>query len=625
MANLPRLRSPLFTCLLALAEPLTAAELWVAPNGSDQNPGTEAAPFATVQAAQRQGRELRRLADPSIANGVRIVMRGGNYALTVPLLVRPEDSGTATSPTVIAAAPGERPIISGGVAITAWRKFSGKISGLPAAAEGHVWIAETPRFNGRTFEFRQLWVGDHKAIRARAPNAESMARLLKWDRQQEEATVPAALVSSLRDPAGVELVVQQQWEIAVLRVRSIRIDGDEAHLNFYQPESRLEFEHPWPQPILPPEGGGAFFLANAIEFLDQPGEWFQDLTSGRVYYWPRDDEDLSRDAVLAPALETLVEIAGTADRPVAHVAFNGIGFRHTTWLRPSTHGHVPLQAGMFFVDAYKLTPKGTPDWRSLDNQAWIGRPPAAVSITGAQHLQFTSCRFEQLAFDGLDCVSTTSDAAITGNVFRDLGGNGILVGAFSAKGIEAHLPYAPADEREICSRIKITNNVVTDCANEDWGCVGIGVGFAREIAIEHNEIFNVSYTAVSLGWGWTRTLNAARNNRVHANHLHHFATRMCDTAGVYTLSAQPGTVVSENSIHSVKMSPYVDRPDHWFYLYTDEGSSFITVRDNWCEAEKFFQNANGPGNKWENNGPAVAAAIKDAAGLEPPYKSLLAP
>ena len=113
------------------------------------------------------------------------------------------------------------------------------------------------------------------------------------------------------------------------------------------------------------------------------------------------------------------------------------------------------------------------------------------------------------------------------------------------------------------------------------------------------------------------------NNRIVANHVHHVATRMCDTAGIYTLSVQPGTVVSENSVHAIQMSPYVFNPEHWFYLYLDEGSSFITVRDNWCPEEKFLKNANGPGNIWENNGPNVSKKVNDAAGLEPAFGDLL--
>ena len=69
--------------------------------------------------------------------------------------------------------------------------------------------------------------------------------------------------------------------------------------------------------------------------------------------------------------------------------------------------------------------------------------------------------------------------------------------------------------------------------------------------------------------------------------------------------------------------PFVPDPQHWFYLYLDEGSSGIVVRDNWCPSEKFLRNANGPGNVWTNNGPFVSEKIKTAAGLEPAYQSLL--
>ena len=79
----------------------------------------------------------------------------------------------------------------------------------------------------------------------------------------------------------------------------------------------------------------------------------------------------------------------------------------------------------------------------------------------------------------------------------------------------------------------------------------------------------------------------------------------------------------KNSIHDIHPSQYVPDPDHWFYIYLDEGSSFITVRDNWCPGEKFLKNANGPGNVWKNNGPGVAKQIQDAAGLEPHFRHLL--
>ena len=153
--------------------------------------------------------------------------------------------------------------------------------------------------------------------------------------------------------------------------------------------------------------------------------------------------------------------------------------------------------------------------------------------------------------------------------------------------------------------------------------MGIAAGYVRDTKIEHNEVFDLPYTGISVGWGWTKMTNCMGNNIIRANDVHHIAQRLGDTAGIYLLSAQPGTVVSENSVHDIEMSRYVPDPEHWFYLYLDEGSSFITVRDNWCPAMKFLKNANGPGNVWDNNGPQVSAAIKAAAGLEPAYRSLL--
>lgn len=617
---------PLFALSLLFA---TAAarggEIWVSPTGSDAAAGTRAAPLATVPAALRKGREWRRLNTPDAADGVKIVLRAGTYALYEPIFIRPEDGGTATSPTAIVAAGGERPVITGGVRIEGWRKLAAAPAGLPADARENVWTAPLPSFNGRTLEFRQLWVSGTKAVCARTPNGDAMERLAGWDRAARTAGLPAAIALP-DDLAGVEMTLLQAWEIAVLRLKSRIADGEVARVRFHDPESRVQFEHPWPQPPMPGTDGknAPFFLSNSLAFLDAPGEWFADQRAGLLYYWPRDGEDLAHAEVVAPALETLVRVAGTLDRPVQHVTIDGIAFAHTTWLRPSLLGHVPLQAGLFMLDAYSLKPKGTPDWRSLDNQAWLGRPPAAIEVEGAHDVRIVHCVVRHAAANALDLRAGVHDSAIEGCVVRDVGINGVMLGAFADGGTEAHLPHDPADARATTARVRVANNLIDDAANEDWGGVGIVAGFVRDTAVEHNEVRNCSYTGVSLGWGWTRTANAMRNNRVHANFIHHIATRTADNAGIYTLSAQPGTIVSENVVDAIAMSPYVHDAEHWFYLYTDEGSSFITVRDNWCPAEKFLQNATGPGNVWQNNGPRVSDAIKARAGLEPPWRERIA-
>ncbi|MCA1744626.1 MAG: hypothetical protein LC643_02730 [Bacteroidales bacterium] len=173
--------------------------------------------------------------------------------------------------------------------------------------------------------------------------------------------------------------------------------------------------------------------------------------------------------------------------------------------------------------------------------------------------------------------------------------------------------------RELCRFEVVRNNLITDVTNEDWGCVGIGVGYAHDIDISHNEISQVNYSGISLGWGWTSTVNAMKNNRVHANRIHDFARMLYDVGGIYTLSAQPNTVLSENVIYNLQKAPYAHIPDHYQYIYFDEGSAYIRAVNNWTEADKFFSNTPGPGNEWENNGPQVSEAIRQAGGLQPEF------
>jgi hypothetical protein len=602
-------------------------EIWVSPLGSDSNPGTIAKPMNTVGMALRKARELRRLSDSSVVGGIHIILRNGVYQLTEPLQVRPEDSGTASSTTTIEAAPGEKVSLSGGINIQGWKKAPSTLAGLPKAAQGKVWVAETPREGNRTREFRQMWINGQKATKASTYDDGKMQRILSVDKQKQALWIPKPSFELVHNGNNPEFFIHQWWAIAILRVKAIEVVGDSARVTFLQPESRIEFEHPWPAPFIDQKkdqnGNSAFYFSNALSFLNQPGEWFEDLAAGKVYYWPREGENLSTANVITPSLESLVHVEGTPDNPVSYVNFKGISFEYTGWMRPSQAGHVPLQAGMYMLDAYSLATPGTPDKAGLENQAWVGRQPASVTVKSANNIRFEHCNFQHLAATGLDLVSGTNHDKVEGCIFNDIGGTGLQIGYFGDAAFEAHLPYDPTDQREVCQFETISNNLITNCTNEDWGCVGISVGYARDINIEHNEVSNLNYSGICVGWGWTKTINCMRNNRIFANHIHHFAKQMYDVGGIYTLSAQPRTEIYNNSIHDLEKAPYTHDPNHWQYIYFDEGSSGIWVHDNWAEKDKFFTNSNGPGTKWENNGPQVTDSIKNIAGLEPAFKDLL--
>lgn len=588
---------------------MLGADIFVSPSGCDAADGSASAPKLTPAAALRQARELRRTNPAIAAEGVTIHLADGVYRLEEPLFIRPEDSGTASAPTVIKAGGDAR--LSGGVEIKGWRKA------------GRLMVADVPDFNGRPLEFRQLWVNGRKAVRARdVEDFEKMHRIYGVDNSARELLVPAKAVEKILSAPYAEMVLHEMWCVANLRIKNIRVKGDTARVSFHSPESRIQFEHPWPRPMVTKDGhNSAFYLTNARELLDRPGEWWLDILNRKVYYMPLPGETVA--SAEAPALEELVRVEGTLDRPVENIRFDGVAFNHTGWLRPSRQGHVPLQAGMYLTDGYKISPKmERRQNHKLDNQGWLGRAAAAVTVKGARNVDFTSCRFEHLGSAALDYEWGTEGGAVTGSLFRDIAGNGIVAGSFSPAAHETHLPYDPADGRELCSNLTVANNLITDAGNEDWGCTGICAGYVRGINIEHNELCELPYTGISLGWGWTRTVNCMRDNRVHANLIHHYARHMYDTAGIYTLGSQPHSFITENCVSDIYTPGYAHDPNHWFWLYTDEGSSFITVRSNHTPSEKYLQNANGPGNVWENNGPAVADSIRAAAGLTPDYHHL---
>lgn len=551
----------------------------------------------SIEKALQQAREERRLNN---ATDICLRLQEGVYQLNQPITIRPEDNGTRI------VADG-KVTISGGVSISGWKK------------EGKCYVADVPDFNGRPLEFRQLWVNGKKAVRARdVDDFEQMFRIRSVDKANETIYVPAKAVKKIINAKYPEMVLHEMWCIANLRIKNIKIQGDSAAVTFHQPESHVHFMHPWPSPMVTTDGhNSAFYLTNAKELLDSEGEWYLDARTSKLYYIPRKGEDMGSAEVIAPAVETLVQVAGTPDEPVKDVTFKGITFSYTTWMRPSVSGHAPLQAGMYMTEAYKLRPKmDRPNGdHKLDNQGWVGRPAAAVSLNCAENVSFTKCTFEHNASTGLDYHLYIKGGTVDRCTFRDIGGNGILAGGFSPEGFEAHKPYDPADRRIICTGLNITNNLITDVTNEDWGCVGIGAGFVRDIRICNNEISDVSYTGISVGWGWNQQPCSMANNLISGNLIYNYAKHMYDTAGIYTLGAQPHSLIKGNVVRDIYTPSYVHDPEHWFYLYTDEGSSGITVRNNWTPAEKYLKNANGPGNTWENNGPAVADSIKANAGI----------
>lgn len=589
--------------------------IWVAPDGDDTAQGTEQAPFATLQHALTHARDLRQQDTPM--GEIHIVLKGGTYRLDKTVNLTYEDSGKPYSPTIIEAAEGETPVISGGIEIEGWSN-AGTVNGLPEVAQQNVWMASTPQIDGSFLNFRQLYVNGVKMKRASTFDDLSMARLISVDKNAGELVIPRP--TEFNDvPEDLEMTIVQDWVVNHMRVENAEHNDYQSTLTFKQPESEIEFKRPWP--ILRAEENSfsnhCYYFSNALELLNRPQEWYNDYTGGKVYYWPRYGETTETIEVIAPVHETLVDIEGTLDRFVSHITFKGITFEHTTWMRPSESGQVSLQAGQYLLDAYSdpNTPAG--------NVAYVGRPSSGISVKNARNINFEDCLFQHMASTAVDFVSGTKQVKVEGCAFNDIGGTAVQAGFFGNETFEAHQPYNPEDSRVVCDSVYIGNNYIVNTANEDWGCLGICVGFAANVDICHNELRDLPYSAISMGWGWNTELSCMYNNHITANHINGFATQMRDAGAIYTLSAQPNSSIQGNRIEGVG-DPLFD-PVMWdmrhsqFDIYTDEGTDYFIVKDNWCERGEISKNKNGNHNTWGENSSNVDENIKLAAGLETEY------
>jgi len=454
-----------------------------------------------IHDALRQAREWRRTNDPRCQGGITITLQAGRYYMQEPLFLRPEDSGTKESPLTIRGI-GE--------------KHTSVICGDPRQQHTQVWPKE------------------------------GMEQMIAFDKDTRTIIIPAPPSSVLRDfvskKTPLEMVVHQRWAIAILRVKDIRMDNGLAIASFMEPESRLEFEHPWPQPVIGGEKGNSSFLLRTTEQRD--------------------------------GIEQLVIVDGAN-----YVRFEAITFDKTCWNRPLHKGHVTLQGGFPLVDAYKLKENpGLPWDEGLENQAWIERPVSAVTVRNAHHVDFHSVLFQNLAATALDFVDNISDCVVQNCTFGNIGGTAIMGGSFAESPMEVHRPYQHLAER--CQRLTIKENFVVDAANEDWGAVGIALGYVRHCTISKNHVFFLSYSGICVGWGWTPLNTGMENNRIEGNNVYNYARQLYDAGGIYTLSNQPGSVISDNKISAPYPAPYATN-DRGFCIYLDARTDGFTIENNY--------------------------------------------
>jgi len=518
-----------------------SAEFYVSPAGSDMAAGNRAAPFRTLEQARDAARPF------CGKEPVTVWLHDGIYSIEKTIEFDTRDSGTAENPVIYKAVPGETPVISGGEKLTGWQP------------DGNViWKAPTGGM-----EFRQIYVNGKKATRSRWPNEGDYLRLIDWNEPGQKINLSPGDIQDWENFDEVEIYIQMLWSISVMRLESFFDDGDHSVLTVQNPERDLVFKRLWPKKV----ANQAFHYENAREFIDQPGEWSLSRKDGVVYYYPRPGEDMQTAEVIVPQVETLLCVKGTLDNPVKHLTFEGITFLHSNWLLPYERGYLNNQAGQYTIEP------------TVENVQFVGRPPGAVGVKCAHHVTFRRNVFKKLGAVGLDLHYGTRDCEVVGNVFYDIAGSGIQHSKFSDPEVEVHLPYNPEDQRELCVNDRIHNNYIENVGYEYGGAIGILSGWPVGIRIEHNELRNLAYSGISVGWGWTHEPNAMRDNKIMRNHVDRPMTLYGDGGGIYTLSEMPGSLIASNFVSNVENSEWIVGAHSKCY-FLDEGSGGITMHHN---------------------------------------------
>jgi hypothetical protein len=579
--------------------------VYVAATGDDSSPGTLSRPVRTLAKA----RDIVRTLNSAMKADVTVYIRGGTYPLTDTLTFANADSGTGGFYVKYVAYPGEQPLITGGQPIEGWT-LSDSSKGIYSAAG-----VKTP--------FRQLYVNGVKAIRARSPNLGTNGEPVfdyptGYDTNAHTIKVPSSVVSQWNNFTKVEMHMIVAWADNTLRLASYTTSGSTASLKIQSPEDGILYVRPNP-PLW--NSKEPYYFENALEFLDQPGEWYLDETTNVLYYKPRTGEDMTTATVVAPMIETLVNIHGTSTTQQAgYLWFQGLTFAHSTWMRPSQYGFLDAQGGEYNITA------------PANNAQTIGRPASGVTVTNANHIHFERNIFTQMAATGLDFISGTHDDMVIGNVFTDIAGIGISVAKFAVdEKTDYHTAYNPSDVNEICTNETIKDNYIHHVTTEFWGACGIAGGYPRNIDIEHNEVAYVNYHGISVGFGWTGATNAMSNNCINFNNIHHIAQILGDCGAIYLLSNQmPKSQMMSNYMHDFSLPKWADNGIQSIYM--DEQTDGFTVQHNVmvnCPTE-VHQHATGSHNTISDNGPNTTNAAQTIAnaGIEAAYadiKTLKAP
>jgi hypothetical protein len=598
-----------FVCIFSLSFctfAVRAEDLFVSTKGSDDNgDGTMARPFKTLFKARDVSAELAENQSEDIV----INIRGGVYHLTEAFIIRPEHSGHNGHMIIYQPYENENVIVCGGVLVTDWEKVSGQ----------NYWKAPLDIEYGYEFSVDGVW-------RERA-HTENFITVKRWDRGP---VVDGSSLPTLTNVQDIDMSLTSHWRSYFYMVESVVQSGSDKVLRLNQTildSTNLYPPYAYPDPASEDrETPRKIKVRNAIELLNQPGEYYYDRTGKTIYYYPESGEDMSEVRAYAGVAEVLLKILGRGENEkVSNITVRGIMFTDATWNRPA------IERGWFGQQG---------DWPRFPKEIDAPQPmvtPGAIQISDADNVRFEDCTVRNTHSVGIGVYKNTTGIYVIGNRIYDTGAGGITIGSGSA------------DHSQ--DGVYVENNVIRRTGRINMGSPGIQGFYVNGVDIIHNDLEDLPFTGIAIGWGWPGFfdfLNGA-DNRVNFNRVVNHMQIVYDGGGVYTLG--PGSA-SITGTFEIKSNYLKDNHNKYGALFIDEGAyhwhvegnvvenapswihmwsssiKYITVLNNWSNVRSSLNNATESTMEEAhffdaNNKPQEVLDIWDASGVEPEYKHVL--
>jgi hypothetical protein len=526
-----------------------AADLYLAPNGNDLNPGTRAQPFATLERARA---EVRRL---SQAGAVTVWLRGGDYLRTNAFELAAADSGSPAAPVVWRGCPGETARLLGGRKLAGFAKVSDPaiLARLSEAARGRVvqvdlrqlGITDFGEMKSRGFGRPQtpahceLFCGGKPMTLARWPNEGAWAELAGFPETGGQNDGHGGSIGALEGGFFYHGDLPRGWK----ETGDCWVHGYWAWdwANSYERVAALDLERRLirtaaPHGIYGFRKGQRFYFLNLLEELDQPGEWFLDRKSGLLYFWP-------------PAA------APEPDRPAA--------------APPATAG--PAQGleitqevllSLLSQPLLKLTDLAHVTFCGLVLEAARGN---AVEIRAGASNRIAGCLLRNLGNSGVVIEGGTGHGVVSCDVF-DTGDGGVSLRGGDRRTLtpgghfveNCHFArqgrwskcYVPAILLDGVG-LRASHNLIHDHPH----CAILFNG--NDHLIEANEIHHIALETGDVGAIYTGRDYTYRGNRIRHNFIHHTGGVGMGSMGVYMDDCVSGAEIFGNVFYRVQRAVFL--------------------------------------------------------------------